>query len=136
MSRLAYLALTGIVLAPVSIHSTPVAAEEGPKVQEIFRAPLAGDSSKEAIVMQVAYPPGFDSPEHYHTGHVVVYVLEGAGSMDVEGHPQTATAGEAIAELPEKVMVMRNESDSEWLRFVVFQVGPAGAPVFVRTDQN
>jgi len=51
--------------------------------------------------------------------------------MEVDGKVRTAAAGEVLEELPEKSMVMSNESDSEWLRFVVFQVGPEGAPFIV-----
>lgn len=110
-------------------------AEEKPKLTEVFKAPLAKADGKEIIVAHVAYPPGFSSPSHYHTGHVVVYLLEGSGAMEVEGEIRNAAAGEVIQELPEKVMVMRNESESEWLRFVVFQVGPQGAPLIVLKEK-
>lgn len=108
--------------------------DEAPKLTELLKTPLAVEEGNDVIVMQVDYPPGFSSPSHYHTGHVLVYILEGAGAMEVDGEVRTGGPGDVIEELPEKVMVMRNESDSEWLRFVVFQVGAEGAPVIVRTE--
>lgn len=109
-------------------------ADEIPKLTEILKSPLAIEDGNEVIVSHVDYPPGFTSPVHYHTGHVVVYVLEGSGAMEVDGEVRTGGPGDVIEELPGKVMVMRNESESEWLRFVVFQVGPEGAPFIVRTE--
>lgn len=107
------------------------AAQDGPAITDVLESPLVGAEEREILVKHVDYPPGFSSPRHYHTGHLVVYVLEGIGAMEVDGKVRTATAGEVIEEHPEKSMVMRNESNSERLRFVVFQVGPEGAPFIV-----
>lgn len=109
-------------------------AEDQPKLTEMLKTPLAESDGQEVIVSHVDYPPGFSSPKHHHTGHVVVYVLEGVGGMEVDGEVRTASAGDVIEELPGKVMVMRNESESEWLRFVVFQVGPEGSPFIVKHE--
>lgn len=120
-------------LASASIPGA-VIAEDQPKLTEILKSPLAESEGQEVIVSHVDYPPGFSSPKHHHTGHVVVYVLEGTGGMEVDGEVRTASAGDVIEERPDKVMVMRNESESEWLRFVVFQVGPEGAPFIVKHE--
>lgn len=129
---------TSRLLAPLFLSTAllagTAAADDKPKITEVFKAPLANVEGMEAIVSHVDYPPGFDSPRHYHTGSVVVYVLEGVGSMEVDGVSRTGSAGEVIQEHAEKIMVMSNESDSDWLRFVVFQVGPEGEPMIVLTD--
>lgn len=117
-------------LAIVSVFGT-ASAEDEPALTEILKTPLASADEQELTVMRVDYPPGFSSPEHYHTGHLVLYVLEGTGGMEVDGKVRTAAAGEVLEELPERTMVMRNQSDSKWLRFVVFQVSPEGAPFIV-----
>lgn len=129
--------LTPILVAgALAFASAPGAAiaEDQPKLTEILKTSLAEPDGQEVIVSHVDYPPGFSSPKHHHTGHVVVYVLEGVGGMEVDGQIRTASAGDVIEELPGKVMVMRNESESEWLRFVVFQVGPEGAPFIVKHE--
>lgn len=126
-------ALGAFTLAIASLLGTAY-AEGKPAITEVLKVPLATGAGQEVIVSEVNYPPGFSSPSHYHTGHVIVYILDGKGAMEVDGQARTGEAGDVIQELPEKVMVMRNESDSEWLRFVVFQVGPQGEPMIVKTD--
>lgn len=128
-SRIMPLAAAG-ALAVASVFGT-ASADDEPALTEILKAPLASADGQEVTVMRVDYPPGFSSPKHYHTGHLVLYVLEGTGGMEVDGKERTAAAGEVIGELPERTMVMRNQSDSKWLRFVVFQVGQEGAPFIV-----
>jgi hypothetical protein len=54
--------------------------------------------------------------------------------MVVNGRARCGEAGDVFRELPKKVMVMRNESDAKSLRSVVFQVGPQGEPMIVKTD--
>lgn len=119
--------LIGLTLGPAS-------AQDEPKLTEVFKTSLAAAPEKDIIVMHVDYPPGFSSPRHFHTGQVVLYILEGSGAVEVDGAVRTAKAGEVIQESAEKSMVMSNVSASEWLRFVVFQVGPEGAPTFVKVD--
>ncbi len=125
-----------LVAGALALASIPGAAiaEDQPKLTELLKSPLAESEGQEVIVSHVDYPPGFSSPKHHHTGHVVIYVLEGTGGMEVDGEVRTASAGDVIEERPDKVMVMRNESESEWLRFVVFQVGPEGAPFIVKHE--
>ena len=125
--------LVAVVLAFAATPGT-ASAEDKPKLTELLKTPLAMADGSEVIVNHIDYPPGFSSPKHYHTGHVVLYILDGTGAMEVEGKVRTGTAGDVIQELPEKVMVMRNESQSDWLRFVKFQVGPQGAPLIVKTE--
>lgn len=109
-------------------------AQEKPALTDVLKSPSAVAEGQEITVMRVDYPPGFDSPKHYHTGQVILYVLEGTGAMEVDGEVRTATAGEVLQEQAEKAMVMSNESDTEWLRFVVFQIGPEGEPTFVKVE--
>lgn len=114
---------------------TSATGDEGkPSISEIFKGPLATNDALELIVSEVSYPPGFVSPRHHHTGHVLVYVLDGEGAMEVDGAVRTGAPGAVIEEHPERVMTMSNTSETDWLRFVVFQVGPTGAPMIVRTE--
>ncbi len=109
-------------------------AQDAPKLTEVFKTPLATAAENEIAVMHVDYPPGYSSPKHFHTGQVLLYVLEGTGALEVDGAVRTAKAGEVIQEAAGKPMVMSNDSTSEWLRFVIFQVGPEGEPTHVKVD--
>lgn len=123
---------TCLLLALSSINY--VIAQDGPKMADIFKTPLASRDGMAVVAFHVDYPPGFTSPKHFHTGQVFVYVLEGSGAMEVAGDVQVASAGEVMHELANAAMVMRNQSESEWLRFVVFQISPEDAPPFVRVQ--
>ena len=125
-------AAAAVVLAATLAVSA--GAEDKPSITELHRGPLAADEAIEVTVAEVNYPPGFNSPRHYHTGRVLVYVLNGEGAMEVDGSVRTGGVGAIIEEEPEREMVMSNTSDEDWLHFLVFQVGPAGEPMIVRTD--
>lgn len=120
----------GIVVAAHSIGQ-PYAQEKA-QITDVFKAALSVAAAQEVNVRHYHVPPGWTSPKHYHTGHMFLYVMEGTGSMETEGQTRTARSGEVLHQLPEKVMVMRNASASERLKFVLFQVGATEAPLIVR----
>ena len=53
----------------------------GSHAQERVRKTLAGVAGKEAVMVEVTYPPGKGSQPHRHPGPVFGYVLEGAVVM-------------------------------------------------------
>lgn len=128
MTRLA----TGLLAA--SLVAGVTHADGNPENTQLLKRPLATVEGQEMLVNHFDFPSGFISPSHYHTGHLVVYILEGTGSIEVDGTMRSGGPGEFIEEVPGKVMMMRNESDSERLRFVVFQVGPEGVERAVNAD--
>lgn len=131
------IARAGSIAAAVLVTTLTGAAiaDDKPNITQIFNGPLQSAEDAEVFVVEVRYPPGFSSPSHYHTGDVLLYVLGGEGAMEVDGVARTAGIGSIIEEKGGRVMVMSNTSDTEWLHFVVFQVGPAGEPMIVMTDQ-
>ena len=93
---------------------------------------LAGLPDQEANVMLAEMPPGWIGGKHYHPGHVFVYVLEGAMTLELEGKdPVTIKAGEIYHELPNQVMLAKNPSATEGLKLMVFQVGTHGKPMMI-----
>jgi quercetin dioxygenase-like cupin family protein len=90
--------------------------------------PLA-DLNKVADMLTVEYAPGQSSPPHRHNAHVLVYVLEGAVVMGVNGkEPVTVKAGETFYESPTDIhSVSRNASDSERAKFLVTLIHDPGA---------
>jgi quercetin dioxygenase-like cupin family protein len=122
----------GIAVAAHSIGQ--LYAQEKAQITDVFKTALSVAAAQEVNVRHYDVPPGWTSPKHYHSGHMFLYVMEGTGSMETEGQTRTARSGEVLNQLPEKVMVMRNASTSERLKFVLFQVGATGAPLIVRSE--
>lgn len=67
-------------------------------------------------------------------GHMFLYIVEGSGAMETEGQVRAGAAGQVIHQLPGKPMIMKNSSTSARLKFLLFQVGPAGPPLTVRVE--
>ena len=78
---------------------------------------------KEFRVLHTTYAPGGQNPKHYHTSHVVFYVLEGAGVWQEDNQPPvTLRAGESLHVRPGTVHAHRNASTTERLVFLEFVI--------------
>src|SRR2546423_14444010 len=65
--------------------------------------------SKEFRVLRTTYAPGGQNPKHYHTAHVVFYVLEGAGVWQEDGkEPVTLKPGDSLHVRPGTIHSHRN----------------------------
>ncbi|HEY4081207.1 MAG TPA: cupin domain-containing protein [Burkholderiaceae bacterium] len=100
-------------------------------VKPLMSKPLADIPGKEAVMLEVSYPPGAKDMVHRHDAHAFVYVLEGTVQMQLEGQPLvTLKAGDTFYEGPNDVHVVgRNASDTVPARFVVVLLKRQGAPV-------
>ena len=100
-------------------------------VKPLFTTDLADYPGKEALMIEVSYPPGAQDMAHRHDAHAFVYVLEGQIIMQVRGKPAvTLKAGQTFYEGPSDIHVVgRNASDTEPARFVVVLLKAKGAPV-------
>ena len=79
--------------------------------------------AKEFRVLRTTYAPGGENPKHYHTSHVVFYVLEGAGLWQEDGkEPIKLRAGETLHVRPGVIHSHRNGSSSEKLVFLEFVI--------------
>jgi quercetin dioxygenase-like cupin family protein len=96
----------------------------------LFRTDLPDIEGREAVVLEVEYPPGVASASHRHNAHTFVYVLEGTVVMQVAGgKPQTLVAGQTFYESPSDIhSVSRNASDAEPAKILVFFIKMKGAP--------
>jgi quercetin dioxygenase-like cupin family protein len=78
---------------------------------------------KEFRVLQTTYAPGGQNPKHYHTSHVVFYVLEGSGVWEEAEKPAvTLKPGESLHVRPGTVHAHRNASTTEKLVFLEFVI--------------
>jgi len=83
--------------------------------------------SKEFRVLRTTYAPGGQNPKHYHTAHVVFYVLEGAGVWQEEGkEPVTLKSGDSLHVRPGTIHSHRNATSTETLVFLEFVIVEKG----------
>ncbi|MBK4217647.1 cupin domain-containing protein [Paracoccus caeni] len=110
-----------LILAAPFLGVTAAMAHEG-MVTPLFAADIPEMPGKEIVLISVDYEAGDETPTHRHDAHAVVYVLEGAVIMQVEGQePQTVTTGETFSEKPDDIhLVSRNASDTDPAKFLVF----------------
>ena len=109
-------------LVSMLLVATAATAAAQDTVRNVFQTDVGDVANQALLLMAVNYPPGNDSPVHRHNAHTIVYVLEGAVVMQVEGsEPQTLGPGEVFYETPDDVhTVSRNASDTEAAKILVF----------------
>lgn len=122
------------ILAAVllSIMSTSSLGQES-VVTGLFQTDLPDIEGREAVMLEVEYPPGVASKSHRHNAHTFVYVLEGTVVMQVAGGEEmTLTVGQTFYETPDDIhSVSRNASDTEPAKILVVFVKHKGAPMTV-----
>ena len=130
------LALFAAVAAFSFVGAQGAAAHEiKPAVKSLLNTPLAGIAGKEANVVLFAVGPGWKIANHFHPGHIFVYMLEGSIKIEVEGEPtQVLSPGDVVYELPGPNMVANNISSTKGARFLVFGVGEIGKPLTVMVE--
>ena len=119
----AFLAVAGLSAAAA------LAADRPATTVPLRTQPLDGIPNKVADMLTVEYAPGQSTPAHRHNANVLVYVLEGAVVMGVQGkEPVTVSAGQTFYESPADIhTVSRNASTTERARFLVVLIHDQGA---------
>jgi quercetin dioxygenase-like cupin family protein len=83
--------------------------------------------AKEFRVLRTTYAPSAENPRHYHTSHLVFYVLEGSGVWQEEGKTAvTLNAGDSLHVRPGTVHSHRNASATQKLVFLEFVIVDKG----------
>src|SRR5262245_24909933 len=84
----------------------------------LLTSDLDGVYNKELRVFRTVYPPGAANTKHYHTSHVVFYILEGEGIWQEEGKaPVTLRKGDTLIVKPGTVHAHWNPSKTTPLVF-------------------
>lgn len=92
----------------------------GPQVTRLLKTDVAGVESKEWNVMTVELAPGAADARHSYPGVELVYVLEGAGFLEVDGKPPVALNPGVVAALnPKQIHVLKNTSQTQTLKALV-----------------
>lgn len=66
----------------------PLAQAAG--VKALMAKPIPEWPGKEAVMLEVSYPPGTKDMAHRHDAHALVHVLEGTIQMRLEGSSRAA----------------------------------------------
>jgi quercetin dioxygenase-like cupin family protein len=99
---------------------------------ELLKQELRSMGGKEAHVVLVEFEPGAVVGRHLHPGDELVYVLEGAIDLEVEGkRPVRLTAGEIYYQPPDQVHSARNASATEKGRLLAIWIVDKGRPLVV-----
>jgi len=121
-------------VAFVSLITLPAAAQQAgqarPEVvlKEVVSGMPKGER-QEVRVMTAMIAPGQKTPFHTHRNPVTVYILEGAFTLEMEGHaPVVLKAGQSMVEPPHVKMTGYNRSTSETLKLVIFYVSDPDTP--------
>lgn len=86
-------------------------------------------ATQEIRVLTARLGPGENSVFHTHRAPVTTYVLEGALTLDLEGHdPVIVNAGEAYIEPANTPVTARNESTTDYMRVAIFYVSDPDTP--------
>ena len=133
--RKPHLYFPGCLAALLMLAAVPGEAAD---VKELFAIDLADYPGKQALMIEVSYPPGAQDMVHRHDAHAFVYVLEGQIVLQVKGQPAvTLKAGQTFYEGPADVHVVgRNASNTEPARFVVVLLKAKGAPVLTPVKED
>ena len=115
------------LVATLMISSTALAQRVGITADALHVFDDATMPAKEFRVLRTTYAPGGQNPRHYHTSHVVFYVLEGSGVWQEEGKgPVTLKPGGTLHVRPGTVHSHRNASGSDRLVFLEFVIVEKG----------
>jgi len=125
--------LLGVVLAAgvalVAFGSRTLSAQDPLKMGTILqRTELASAKGSEAILVVRNVPAGAQSGKHTQSGNEIVYVLEGAVVLEVQGKPPvTLKAGEAFTTAAGEVHNVKNASATAPCKALAFYVAKKGA---------
>lgn len=124
--------LTAFLLTSLSTASIAQQAS----AKGVFQTDLPDIDGREAIILEVVYPPGVASASHRHNAHTFVYVLEGTVEMQVAGGElKKLTAGQTFYETPNDIhSVSRNASETEPAKILVFFIKKKDAPISEPAD--
>ena len=127
-----------VVVAALACGALSMFGANAAEVKQLMAKPLPEAPGREALMLEVSYPPGAKDMVHRHDAHALVYVIEGTIQMQLEGGPLvTVNAGETFYEGPDDVHVIgRNASTSKPARFVVVLIKRKGAPVLTPVNEQ
>ncbi len=133
MKRMVLLSLPILAVGVVAgmIGTQVVTAQQAPVKRTILQQKdLEGVAGKEVVMYHAEAVPGGAAGRHYHPGPELIYILEGAMTVEPDGHPaMTLKQGESAYVAPKHIHNAKNASSTVPLRVLVFLVGEKGQPL-------
>lgn len=138
MRRMA-LALTPAMAAGIvagAIGSQALTAQPNPVTRTIFQQQeLEGAQGKEIVMYRADFIAGGVLGRHFHPGPELLYVLEGALTLEQDGHPPVTLRVGDSARLPARhIHKAKNASTTRQAKVLVFLVGEKGQPLITLVD--
>jgi quercetin dioxygenase-like cupin family protein len=124
----------GIRLVLLTLLGTgvPATAQEAASPQLLLREVLAGmprGERQEVRVLTAGIKPGDKTVFHTHRFPVIVYVLEGSFTLELDGRAaRTVKTGEAMVEPPNVKMTGYNRSATDLLRVLIVYTSDPDTP--------
>lgn len=131
--RLTMLALF-LIFAGTSAFATAAGQDQnaqasGLQVTTISKTDVAGVEDKEREVITVELAPGAVEARHFYSGVELIYVLKGAGFLEMDGKPSVALNAGTVASLHQKhIHVLKNMSQAQTLKVLVVLLAEKGQP--------
>lgn len=96
------------------------AQTRGPQVTALLKTDVAEVEGREWNVLTVELAPGAVNAWHSYPGVELVYVLKGAGFLEVDGQPPVALNPGVVAALnPKQIHLLENTSPTQTLKVLV-----------------
>lgn len=110
----------GMLVLAIAAGPDPNAQTIESQVTTLLQTDVAGAGGKEWNVITVELIPGAVDARHFHPGVELVYVLEGAGFLEVDGKAPVALNPGTVAALhPRHSHVLKNTSRTQTLKVLV-----------------
>jgi quercetin dioxygenase-like cupin family protein len=122
--------MTAVGVFAIAEGRAPIAqTPTGPQIINLLRTDVAGPEGKLSNVSNVELPSGAVDARDSHLGVEVVYVLEGTGSLEVDGKPPVALKpGTVIQFAPKHHHVLKNTSRTQTLKVLIVDLVETGQP--------
>ena len=119
-------AALGLLSALIAAY--PPTAQVAPVTRQVLQKVDLGD--KDGVLYVAEFAPRGATGRHFHPGPETVYVLQGSGTLEMEGHPaRLFKMGESFAIPAKHVHEARNASDSDPWKLMVFLAGEKDQPI-------
>ena len=117
-------------IAVGAIGARVLSATQGPVTRTVLlETDLAGMEGKKGFVILAEIVPGAATGKHTHPAHEFAYVLEGDGTLEVEGKPPVSLKpGVAIHQPPGQVHNGRNTSATTALKILAVYIAEKDQP--------
>lgn len=129
--HVSFAAILGVGVALGVLGSRMLSAQDPLKSGTLLhRTDLASAKGMEAILVLRELPPGGESGKHTQSSNEIVYIMEGAVVLEVQGKPPvTVKAGEAFHTGPGEVHNVKNASATAPGKALAFYIAKKGTPL-------